>query len=226
MSQPYEFMRDRLEDQINYYSKQSGKNKKKYFTSQTIIIVLGIIIPVVNFIAISGNGTTLFLLISTILASIIAFTAALSQLNKHYEIWLNYRSTLELLKREKSLYQNNAGGYANLNEVDKKRVFVERVEELLSSEHTKFFSSFQQQMDSLQYVKDILTKVNDLRSIDAVNSSKDTIKEVSASKTADTSNPVAQQQQAAPAAAHQHLQQQQQATETSANAKKDAAAAK
>ena len=51
MSQAYDFMRDRLDDQIKYYSKQSGKNKRKYFASQTIIIVLGVIIPVVNFIA-------------------------------------------------------------------------------------------------------------------------------------------------------------------------------
>lgn len=173
MSQSYDFMRDRLEGQINYYSKQSGKNKKKYFATQTIIIVLGVIIPIVNFIAIGNIGNTqlsgFFLFVSTILASIISFTAALSQLNKHYESWLNYRNILELLKREKSLYQNSAGGYFNLSEVDKKRMFVERVEELLSSEHTKFFSTFQQQMESLQYVKDILNKVNDLKSIDVNN---------------------------------------------------------
>jgi hypothetical protein len=173
MSQAYDFIRDRLDDQIKYYSKQSVKNKRKYFTSQTIIIVLGIVIPIVNVIAFSNFSdpdlVKHFLLISTVLASIIGLTAALSQLNKHYETWLNFRSTLELLKREKSLYQNSAGGYFNLNEVDKKRIFVDRIEELLSSEHTKFFSSFQQQMDSLQYVKDILTKVNDLRSIDVTN---------------------------------------------------------
>jgi hypothetical protein len=67
------------------------------------------------------------------------------------------------------LYQNSAGGYFNLKEEDKKRTFVDRIEELLSSEHTKFFSSFQQQMDTLQYVKDILNKVNDLKSIDITN---------------------------------------------------------
>ncbi len=176
MSQAYDFIRDRLDDQIKYYSKQSKKNKRKYFTSQTIIIVLGVIIPVVNVIAFSNFGNPNLvkhiLLISTVFASIIGLTAALSQLNKHYETWLNFRSTLELLKREKSLYQNSAGGYFNLNEVDKKRVLVDRIEELLSSEHTKFFSSFQQQMDSLQYVKDILTKVNDLRSIDVTNNIK------------------------------------------------------
>ncbi len=173
MSQAYDFVRDRLDDQIKYYSKQSGKNKRKYFASQTIIIVLGVIIPIVNVIAFSNpDSVKPFLLISTVLASIIGLTAALSQLNKHYETWLNFRSTLELLKREKSLYQNSAGGYFNLNEVDKKRALVDRIEELLSSEHTKFFSSFQQQMDSLQYVKDILTKVNDLRSIDVTNNAK------------------------------------------------------
>ena len=122
MSQAYDFMRDRLDDQIKYYSKQSGKNKRKYFTSQTIIIVLGVIIPVVNVIAISNPVLVeSFLLVSTVLASIIGLTAALSQLNKHYETWLNFRSTLELLKREKSLYQNSAGGYFNLNEVDREK---------------------------------------------------------------------------------------------------------
>jgi hypothetical protein len=165
-------MKDRLEGQLGYYSKQSAKNKKNYFASQTIIIILGVLIPIVNLVAVSNIFNTnyqVFLFISAVLASIIGLAAALSQLNKYYENWLNYRNTLELLKREKSLYQNSAGGYFNLKEEDKKRAFVDRTEELLLSEHTKFFSSFQQQMDTLQYVKDILNKVNDLRKIDIAN---------------------------------------------------------
>ena len=145
---------------------------------------MGVIIPIVNFIPVvfgidfankllgPSMGYPFFLLISSIISSIIGFTAALSQLNKYYETWLDYRITLELLKREKSLYQNSAGGYFNMSEVDKKRMFVDKVEELLSSEHTKFFSSFQQQIDSLQYVKDILNKVNELKTIDIDDKSK------------------------------------------------------
>ncbi len=115
---------------------------------------MGVLIPIVNFIPVvfgidfankllgTTNGYPLFLLISSIISSIIGFTAALSQLNKYYELWLDYRSTLELLKREKSLYQNSAGGYFNLSNIDKKRILVDKVEELLPRSIQSSFRHF------------------------------------------------------------------------------------
>ena len=154
MSQPYDFIKDRLDDQIKFYSKKSKQNKSRYLRTQVIIITLGVLIPIINFFPIvfgTDNAVTVFgfrlgfsffLFVSAIISSIIGLTAAMSQLNKYYENWLNYRSILELLKREKSLFMNGAGGYFRLSETDKKRVFVDKVERSCPQAHKILFVIF------------------------------------------------------------------------------------
>jgi hypothetical protein len=64
---------------------------------------------------------------------------ALMQLHKYQENWILFRSTQELLKREKFLYLNDAGDYTGLDPETKKRTLVERIESLISSETSKYF---------------------------------------------------------------------------------------
>ena len=121
MSKDANYLQDRVEEQLKFYSMRSSQNKKYYLKTQKLIIALGVLIPIINFVALIFHYDytyPFFLLISAIISSIIGFTAAISQLNKYYENWINYRITLELLKREKYLFQNNAGGYFNLNDIE------------------------------------------------------------------------------------------------------------
>ena len=62
---------------------------------------------------------------------------ALTQLKKHQENWLLYRSTEESLKREKFLFMNNAGNYSNLTDDVKNKTLVESLETILSSQTSK-----------------------------------------------------------------------------------------
>ena len=84
------------------------------------------------------------LFVSSVLSSVIVVVTAFLQMEKYFENWILYRTTTEALKREKILYENNAGEYATLNEVEKNRTLVERVEAMLSSENAKFFALQQQ----------------------------------------------------------------------------------
>src|SRR5919107_1821784 len=84
------------------------------------------------------------LFVSSILGTIITVVTAFMQMEKYFDNWILYRTTAESLKREKILFQNNAGEYSNLNESEKNRILVERVEAMLSSENAKFFASQQQ----------------------------------------------------------------------------------
>ena len=59
---------------------------------------------------------------------------------KHQENWILFRTTQELLKREKALYLNNAGDYFGLTDQQKKRQLIERVEDLISAETSKYFA--------------------------------------------------------------------------------------
>jgi Protein of unknown function (DUF4231) len=65
---------------------------------------------------------------------------AVMQLHKYQENWIVFRTTQELLKKEKFLYLNDAGDYAELDAESKKRLLVERVESMVSSETSKYFA--------------------------------------------------------------------------------------
>jgi hypothetical protein len=52
-----------------------------------------------------------------------------------------YRTSAELLKKEKYFFESSVGEYSNLNDVDKNKLLVERVESIVSAETSKYFTS-------------------------------------------------------------------------------------
>jgi uncharacterized protein DUF4231 len=102
-----------------------------------VIIITSALVPIVNVIFPTGD---LLRLTSSILGGIIVVITSLMQLHKYQENWILFRTTQELLKKEKFLYLNNAGDYAGLDDEKKKRLLVERVESLVSSETSRYFT--------------------------------------------------------------------------------------
>jgi hypothetical protein len=64
----------------------------------------------------------------------------ITQLDKFQENWILYRTSAELFKKEKYFFENNTGEYANLNDVEKNKLLVERVELIVSTETSKYFT--------------------------------------------------------------------------------------
>src|SRR3712207_3407407 len=95
-----EYINTRVDDQIVWHSSKSREYKRKTNFTQTIIIVVSSIVPVINIIDFLPLSTRL---ISAILASIITMTTLISQQRKYDETWQNYRRTVEELKRERYL---------------------------------------------------------------------------------------------------------------------------
>jgi hypothetical protein len=146
LSSTEEYVRNRLDDQIKWYSEKSAFNKSRYRLFQVVIIIASGTIPILNLTvtAFKDDAQHVALFTSSILGSIITIITAFLQMEKYFDNWILYRTTAESLKREKILFQNNAGEYSNLNESEKNRILVERVEAMLSSENAKFFASQQQ----------------------------------------------------------------------------------
>jgi hypothetical protein len=119
----------RLKDQLDYHSKQSRINKKRFYSLQFVIIITSALVPIVKVIIPGGD---LLRFISSILGAIVVVITAVMQLHKYQENWILFRTTQELLKKEKFLYLNDAGDYAGLGSTEKKRLLVERVEDLVS----------------------------------------------------------------------------------------------
>lgn len=140
MSKPTNYKETRLKEQIEWHSKMARQNRLRFRLYQIVILITSAIIPIINVANIEDIQTRI---ISSILGGIIVVITGLTQLEKYQENWILYRTSAELLKKEKYFFENNAGEYSNLNESEKNRLLVERVEAIVSAETSKYFTIHQ-----------------------------------------------------------------------------------
>ena len=124
-----EYLKERYQDQIEWYSKKSSENKRYYQWFQWIIIVISTSLP----------GLILIIpakweFITVLFSAVLAITTSALKIFKFQENWLNYRMIAEALEREQHYY--NAGAIEYTTAKDKKQLFVERVEALISRENS------------------------------------------------------------------------------------------
>ena len=130
------YIQDRLEDQQKWYEKKANENKRKHHFLQISIIISGALIPIINSIPYLDTETRI---VSSILGGIIIIITGTIQLKKYQENWIQYRTTEEILKKEKFLYLSSAGEYSNLDDEEKHRLLVERTESAISNQNVNFF---------------------------------------------------------------------------------------
>jgi len=131
-----DYLKNRLDDQIAWYSKKSSSNRKMYKTLQMIIIITSASIPFLS--GYTEQYNFLNIIVGLIGVTIASITAILS-LNKYQENWLEYRTTAESLKHQKYLYLTGADPY---HEEKAFTLLVQEVEVLISKEN----STWSQQM--------------------------------------------------------------------------------
>lgn len=131
-----EYLEDRLQNQIDWYSTKSSDAQKKYKSLQRAEIALAATTPVLGCIALAfeKTGTVLTVIMSAI-GSVIASIEAICKMNKYHENWIQYRYISELLKHEKYLFITKTPPY------DDEAAFsllVQRVERTISSENVNW----------------------------------------------------------------------------------------
>ncbi|MBN1929617.1 MAG: DUF4231 domain-containing protein [Chlorobiaceae bacterium] len=125
-----EYINSRVDDQIGWYDRksQSAKSCFKWFRGAEIVAAAAI--PLIAGFASEPFPVTLVL---GILGASIAVISAAISLNQFQENWTEYRATCESLKHEKFLYLTRAEPY---HEEEPFRLFVQRVERLISKENS------------------------------------------------------------------------------------------
>ena len=122
---------ERLEDQINWYSRKSRENQRRYKWLKLLELAVAAALPVVAAVHspvwVTGG-----------LAAVIVVLEGAQHLYQLHENWITYRSTAEALKHERYLYLANAGPYAGH---DPHSQLAERLEGLISQEHAKWTAS-------------------------------------------------------------------------------------
>jgi hypothetical protein len=140
MAESSNYREERLKEQIRWHSEKSHHNKVRFRLYQIITLIASVIIPIIN---VSNIADFQVRIISSIIAGIIAVATGITQLEKYQENWILYRTSAELLKKEKYFFENNAGEYSTLNDAERRKLLVERVESIVSAETSKYFTIHQ-----------------------------------------------------------------------------------
>ena len=126
-----EYLKDRVDNQILWYSDKSKLNKTWYQALKTSEIVLAAITPFI--VALVNNDTDFLKYFAGAMSITIAILAGLLTAFKFHEKWIQYRSTCENLNHEKYLFETNSSIYATNSSFN---VFVERIEFIISKENS------------------------------------------------------------------------------------------
>jgi hypothetical protein len=139
LSELINYKQERLQKEIDWHSDRAKDNKIKFRICQIVILVAGAIIPIINVASIGDSQR----MISSIIGGLIVVVTGLTQLEKYQENWILYRTTTELLKKEKYFFENGVGDYSNPDEKERNTILVERVESIVSAETSKYFTIHQ-----------------------------------------------------------------------------------
>jgi hypothetical protein len=138
VNEPNDVTLSRLEDQLAWYDRKGGSHKRWYLLLRITVIVAAAAVPLFSLLDLR--------FITSGLGALIVIVEGIQQLNGFHENWLRYRATAENLKHEKYLYAAAAGPYRAAD--DPKRLLAERVEELVSTEHSRWASDMNRGQDS------------------------------------------------------------------------------
>lgn len=129
MSEPTNYKQERLQKQIDWHSRKARDTKRRFRLFQIITLIASAIIPIINLgnIAKSDTADYQIRVISSIVGAIIVVVTGLTQLEKYQENWILYRTSAELLKKEKYFFENNAGEYSNLDEKERNKYWLKEL---------------------------------------------------------------------------------------------------
>jgi hypothetical protein len=125
----------RLNAQLSWYDRKSGDNQRRYNQIKVSQLVLAGSIPVFALV-----DDTWGRWVTAILGASVAILEGLQQLGQYNNLWVSYRATAEQLRHEKVLFLAKSGSYRELEEAEAWKLLAERIEERVSTEHTKWGS--------------------------------------------------------------------------------------
>jgi uncharacterized protein DUF4231 len=133
-----EYIKQRLDDQHDWYSKKAQWNQTRYMRLRVIEVITAAGIPFATTLLTAYQNLTWLV---ALLAFVIAAASGLVALHKYQDNWMEYRSTAEALKREKLLFLTRTPPY---DAADPFHALVERVEALLARESAGWVSYMRQ----------------------------------------------------------------------------------
>lgn len=132
--QPEEYLKQRVDDQIAWYSNKSKRAQRFYKILRVLEICVAASIPVLSGFSERISNATLIIALAGVLLTIVA---GLLSLFRYQEIWVSYRATSESLLREKFLFLTRTAPYDVPSPLP---LLVERAEAMMSQENKTWTS--------------------------------------------------------------------------------------
>src|SRR6201987_5088937 len=122
----------RLESQIKWYDRRSAQAQSRYKWVKITEVGCAALVPLIS--QVNGIAT------AALGFAIIVFEA-IQHLNQWQHNWITYRSTCEALRHEKYTFLARSGPYEGIDNDATHKLLVERVEGLISTEHSKWITN-------------------------------------------------------------------------------------
>jgi len=130
---PEEYLKERLEGQIDWYDRKSRYNQKMFKWLRFGEIVVAASIPfIAGLITKESHGWQILVGFMGVLVAVVSGVLSLFQF---HERWIEYRTTCESLRKEKYLFVTGTEPYKGENTFE---TLVQRVETLVSKENTNW----------------------------------------------------------------------------------------
>lgn len=123
-----EYLHKRLDEQIRWYDRKSGINKKLFFALQIVVLLASALVPVLSGI----SGEECMRIVIGALGSSIAVITGIVSLCQCRDLWIEYRVMSESLKYEKFLFVTGTVPYNDKNAFPR---LVNTVESLIRKEN-------------------------------------------------------------------------------------------
>lgn len=103
-----DYIAQRLDNQIKWYSAKSATNQKKHKYWQVIKIISALLITTLSIVVNKFREITIVI---GVLGAFIVFIESFIKIFNYEKLWHQYRITSERLKREKLLFQTKSKPY-------------------------------------------------------------------------------------------------------------------
>lgn len=136
------YVKDRVEDQIQYFDRSAMANQRRYRLLKRVSIVCNILTTMTIALAftVPEQFKVTMGIVALILSTLVLATYQWEEFENYGAKWEKFRLVAEQLKAEMLMYQNQAGRYASSDEEARHRDFVETVEAIIRGTDISYFS--------------------------------------------------------------------------------------
>jgi Protein of unknown function (DUF4231) len=136
---PEQYIQTRVKAYQNWYDGKAVRCKRRYLRMRAFTVTAGGIVPVLVNVEPSINavvGYPIMKAVITVVGLLVVVSVSMESVYHYREQWKNYRSTEQLLGREQFEFLAKIGPYERLEGEAAFRLFVERIENAISSENS------------------------------------------------------------------------------------------